>query len=289
MKKLCLLFSILFLFAQGKEYLIKVETPTSDIVTQLLDANISVITEMKGFALVIAQTEELEKLKSYRYQIIDEEPKTKEYYLIRPIAPNQIKTINRELKPLAFDGENFLIRMTKESEEKISRFNIERTRLTLKPIKKSVGISYYPRPLQNPLIEDMVNRVSLDSCLGFVRRLQNFRTRYSTTDSCRAAANWVKSKFLEYGCDSVYLEEYRPDYAPNVIGIKRGLAHPDNIYVVICGHMDATSNQVPDFCPGADDNASGTAAVIEACRVMKDYNFEYSVRYIAFTGEEQGL
>uniref|UniRef100_A0A7C6ECE6 M20/M25/M40 family metallo-hydrolase n=1 Tax=candidate division WOR-3 bacterium TaxID=2052148 RepID=A0A7C6ECE6_UNCW3 len=291
MKRICLIFSILFLLTQGlgKEYLVKIETPSSEITTQLLDANILVIAEMNGFVLSIVKAEELKSLKSYRYQILDEEPKTKQYFLIRPIDPKQIATIKTRLKPLAFDGENFLVQMTKVTGRIISDFNIERTHLTLKPIKKSTGINYYPRPLQNPLIEDMVNRVSLDSCLGFVRRLQNFRTRYSTTDSCRAAANWVKNKFLEYGCDSVYLEEYRTDYAPNVIGIKRGLAHPDNIYVVICGHLDATSNQAPNFCPGADDNASGTAAVIEACRVMKDYNFEYSVRYIAFTGEEQGL
>jgi hypothetical protein len=57
----------------------------------------------------------------------------------------------------------------------------------------------------------------------------------------------------------------------------------------VCGHFDATSYAQPAIAPGADDNASGTAAVIEAARVMSDYEFEYSIRYIAFSGEEQGL
>ncbi|GAI54603.1 unnamed protein product, partial [marine sediment metagenome] len=76
---------------------------------------------------------------------------------------------------------------------------------------------------------------------------------------------------------------------PNVIGVKRGVIHPDSIYAVICGHFDATSYLAPEIAPGADDNASGTTSVLEATRVMKDYEFEYSIRYIAFSGEEFGL
>lgn len=291
MKKVCFLLSILTLvtFSLGKEYLVKVETPSANTTSELMANNLKVVTEMNGFALVIAPDQELKKLEFYRYQILDDEPQTKEYFIIRPIDPKQVKSISAVAQPLAFDGENFLVRMTNEIEQKLANFRIERKHLTLKPIVKSEGIIHYPPVLQNPLIEDMVGRINQDSVVGFVRRLQNFRTRYSTTDSCVAAANWVKSKFLEYGCDSVYLDNYSGTYAPNVVGIKHGVAHPDNIYVVIDGHMDCTSNQAPNFCPGADDNASGTAAVIEAARVMKDYNFEYSVRYIAFTGEEQGL
>lgn len=291
MKKVGLFLTILVLVSLGlgKEYLIKIETPAPDDVSRLLTANIKVLAEMKGFAIALVIDDELKKLDSYRYQILDEAPRAKDYFLIRALDKRDLKSISDAVQPLAFDGEYFLIRMTPEIEAQIAKLRIERTHLALVPIIKSEGIKYYPRPLQNPLIEDMMNHVSLDSALGFVRRLQNFRTRYSTTDSCFAAADWVMEKFIEYGCDSVYLDYYRTGYAPNVIGIKRGVAHPDNIYVVICGHMDATSDQSPDFCPGADDNASGTAAAIEAARVMKDYNFEYSVRYIAFTGEEQGL
>jgi hypothetical protein len=184
--------------------------------------NLKVVTEMNGFALVIASDQEIKKLEFYRYQILDDEPKTKEYFIIRPIDPNKVKSISEVAQPLAFDGENFLVRMTNEIEQKLANFRIERKHLSLKPIVKSEGIIHYPPVLQNPLIEDMVGRVNQDSAVGFVRRLQNFRTRYSTTDSCVAAANWVKSKFLEYGCDSVYLDNYSGTYAPNVIGIKHG-------------------------------------------------------------------
>lgn len=291
MKKFWLLASILIFVSFGisQEYLIKIETTSPNDVSQLLEAEVKVIIEMNSFALAIASEDELNKLEAYPYQILDQDPSTKDYFLIRVLDKKDLPVISDVIHPLAFDGEYFLIRMTKEMEQEIAKLRIERTHLKLKAMKKSDGIKSYPPLLQNPIVEAMVNQVNQDSAVGFVRRLQDFRTRYSTTDSCVAAANWVKDKFLEYGCDSAYLDNYSGTYAPNVVGIKRGVAHPDNIYVVICGHMDATSNQAPDFCPGADDNASGTAAAIEAARVMQNFNFEYSVRYLAFTGEEQGL
>ncbi|MCK4941107.1 M28 family peptidase, partial [candidate division WOR-3 bacterium] len=146
-----------------------------------------------------------------------------------------------------------------------------------------------PRFTYNPLVQVIVDQVDADSVLSYVQRLQDFVTRYSTHDSCTAAANYIASKFTDYGCDSVYFQYHTSGHAPNVIGVKRGTLYPDSIYTVVCGHLDATSYQSPNIAPGADDNASGTASVIEALRVMRNYQFEYSVRYIAFTGEEFGL
>ncbi|UCC11767.1 MAG: M28 family peptidase, partial [candidate division WOR-3 bacterium] len=146
-----------------------------------------------------------------------------------------------------------------------------------------------PGVRMNPIIQDIVNNVNPDSILSSVQRLQDYVTRYSTHDSCDAAADWVANKFTAYGCDSVFLQYHTGNHAPNVIAIKRGVLYPEDTYVVIDGHLDATSFQAPNIAPGADDDASGTVAAIEAARVMKDYSFEYSVRYIAFTGEEFGL
>ena len=74
----------------------------------------------------------------------------------------------------------------------------------------------------------------------------------------------------------------------NVIATINGLTYPDQYYI-LGAHYDATS-QVPGVkAPGADDNGSGTAAVIEAARVLKDYSFDYSIKFMLFAGEEQGL
>lgn len=74
----------------------------------------------------------------------------------------------------------------------------------------------------------------------------------------------------------------------NVIATKTGTVYPDQYYI-LCAHYDATSNIPYTRAPGADDNGSGTSAVLEGARVLFPYNFDYSVRFILFPGEEQGL
>ncbi len=73
----------------------------------------------------------------------------------------------------------------------------------------------------------------------------------------------------------------------NLIATKRGTTYPDQHYIV-CAHYDADSENPIVCAPGADDNGSGTAAVIEAARVLADYNFNYSIKFTLFAGEEQG-
>lgn len=74
----------------------------------------------------------------------------------------------------------------------------------------------------------------------------------------------------------------------NVAGTKIGITNPEEIYI-ICGHFDATSENPYLDAPGADDNASGTAAVLEAARVLNPYPFGATIKFIGFSGEEQGL
>ena len=72
----------------------------------------------------------------------------------------------------------------------------------------------------------------------------------------------------------------------NVIGEKAGTTSPDEI-ILITAHLD----DVPSSgrAPGADDNASGSVGVMLAAEILKDYDFERTVRFVFFTGEEQGL
>lgn len=141
----------------------------------------------------------------------------------------------------------------------------------------------------NPLIWEMVNSCSQESIFYNVLRLQNFQTRYSLSESARSCANFLYNKLLTYPLDSVYFQDFLPDYSPNVIGIKRGANNLDSIYLVVCAHYDATSNNPYFFAPGADDNGSGTASLLELVRIITNYNFEKTIRFIFFSGEEQRL
>jgi hypothetical protein len=74
----------------------------------------------------------------------------------------------------------------------------------------------------------------------------------------------------------------------NVIATKTGTVSPDE-QVIICAHFDNTSEQPENVAPGADDNGSGTAAVIEAARLFASGSFEKTIKFCLWTGEEQGL
>ncbi|MGD9401286.1 MAG: M20/M25/M40 family metallo-hydrolase [bacterium] len=74
----------------------------------------------------------------------------------------------------------------------------------------------------------------------------------------------------------------------NIIATKPGTVSPDEIYI-ICGHYDSISNNPYYDAPGADDNATGSLAALEAARVLLDQDYEATIRFVCFSREEQGL
>ena len=81
-----------------------------------------------------------------------------------------------------------------------------------------------------------------------------------------------------------YLQE--SSVGKNVIGVQIGSAYPEKS-VILCAHYDCQPNEV--IAPGADDNASGTAAVLEAARIFSQYAFPFTIVYALWDEEEQGL
>jgi len=86
----------------------------------------------------------------------------------------------------------------------------------------------------------------------------------------------------------VEVKNARPVVWYNVEAVKKGVARPDEVYV-LCGHYDSISEDPWNRAPGAEDNASGVAAVLEAATVLADRNFDSTVKFVAFSGEEEGL
>lgn len=138
------------------------------------------------------------------------------------------------------------------------------------------------------LVQSIVNSVSQDSISATIQRLQDYGTRDAQSDSNLAVVQYARERMVGYSCDTVHLHHFDTVYGfgPSVIGVKQGRLHPDVEYI-ICGHIDATG-PVEDSAPGADDNASGTSVVLEACRVLASHWFNYTVRFICFNAEEHG-
>ena len=162
-------------------------------------------------------------------------------------------------------------------------------------------------------IEKMVKAVSPDSLQSYIKAMVAFGTRNTLstqTDPKRgigAARNWVLSKFNEFakqsnGKLSAFIDTttLQPDgkridvttLLGNVVATLKGTDPNDNRIFIISGHLDnmrsSATERVGD-APGANDDGSGTAAVIECARVMSKASFPATIIFVAVSGEEQGL
>lgn len=140
------------------------------------------------------------------------------------------------------------------------------------------------------LVQAYKNRADQVSQTNITTILQEFgnlgvKTTGSTANT--DALNWLKSKYLSYGYAASQMSEDSFTFgsnvnAKNLIITKTGTVYPDT-YVIICGHYDTITG------PGVSDNGSGTSIILEAARILKDIPTEYSIKFINFSGEEQGL
>ena len=149
----------------------------------------------------------------------------------------------------------------------------------------------------DPRIREMLNQVNMDSLEATVQHLQDYGSRIWNSDNAFSASDWIAGRMEALGLEV----EQQPfnantwmgsgEAAPNVIGIQRGTLYPDT-YVVCGSHFDSFSYEAMfggGTAPGADDNATGVASVLESARIMTQYEFEYSIIYCAYGCEEMGL
>ncbi len=120
-----------------------------------------------------------------------------------------------------------------------------------------------------------------------VQHLQDYGTRHSEYNGGYLASLWIRDTFMSYGYTDVTLHDYN-SWNDNVVCVKPGTVFPDEV-VVMGAHYDTISYDGNNNAPGADDNASGSVGVLEAARVLADIEFERTIIFICFSGEEQGL
>ncbi len=117
-------------------------------------------------------------------------------------------------------------------------------------------------------------------------------TRYSsgspTPQASYMAGTYMMERLARLGLN-VTTHTWNASRPPNVIAEKPGLNPAAAGIVIICAHLDSTSGSPLTLAPGADDNASGSVAVLMAAEILSHYNFDATLRFILFTGEEQGL
>jgi hypothetical protein len=146
-----------------------------------------------------------------------------------------------------------------------------------------------PLDTPDPAIAAMVAEVEWAGVSDKIQWLVDFGTRYSYAANHQAVAESIGGLFAGYGLAPVLRSfVYNSRTLWNVEATQIGTVYPDSFYI-ICGHFDSTSEAPTTNAPGADDNGSGAAAVLTAAEILTAHDFEYSIRYICFAGEEQGL
>jgi hypothetical protein len=166
---------------------------------------------------------------------------------------------------------------------------------------------------RDPEIKKMVDEISRDRLEQSVRKLVSFHTRHSMSEQndpaegIGAAWNWIKSEMEKNipasdGRLDVKFEEYTAGgkgqriqhliKLKNVVATLKGTDPNDDRIILISAHLDSRAtidNDSTGYAPGANDDGSGVAAILELLRIMSARKFSATIVFMAVSGEEQGL
>ena len=167
--------------------------------------------------------------------------------------------------------------------------------------------------IYDPEIKKMVSEISSENMEATVKKLVSFGTRHTLSDTksstrgIGAAQRWVKSEFDNYAKLSNGRLTSEIDYFTikadgrrikndsqlgNVMATLKGTDATDDRVLIISGHLDSRATDVMDStidAPGANDDGSGVAAMMELAKIMCKREFPYTIIFVAVVGEEQGL
>jgi Zn-dependent M28 family amino/carboxypeptidase len=165
-------------------------------------------------------------------------------------------------------------------------------------------------PAEQPILREIAHSPDPVQLQATVQALVGFGTRHTLSDTASprrgigAARRWAQSRFAEIGrgcggCLTIVTPSQtvtgervpKPTEIVDVVAIQKGTVDPERV-IVLTGHIDSrvsdAMNATAD-APGADDDASGVAVVIEAARILSRHQFPATIVYGVLSGEEQGL
>lgn len=158
---------------------------------------------------------------------------------------------------------------------------------------------------QNPKINEMFEQVEVANLENYISDLTSFINRRCDSHHIYDVKDWLVEKYTDFGYNDIRFHDIEviPFWdtvplpftsAPNILAVQIGKTKPEEI--IICGaHYDSwvkvDEPYDPDtiVSPGADDNASGVAGILETARILKNYEFERTIIYASWNAEEVGL
>ena len=193
---------------------------------------------------------------------------------------------------ICFNSNSFLV-LKHLPEESYPAKNDASIRITKNKAKLANGVKeryqLFEKSDPNPFIESLISEIDMAEIQNSIQQLEDYGTRYYNKPQAFQAEQWIQEQFESLGLETQIHTFPQTGSSGNVIAIQYGTLYPDE-YIVCGAHYD-TYNSSQDFnhAPGADDNATGVASIIEAARILSQYEMERSIIYCAWAAEEIGL
>ena len=214
------------------------------------------------------------------------------YYIVYCEKENQQSYIERENIEVLFSNDDLLVVKPLGTEIKPAKndgmvaINNKTARLAQAYRNEFPSVTE-----EDEMTRTLMNEVSIENLTVTVQHLQDYGRRQYNTSQAYEAGQWIYDQFDNLGLDVEQFEFKHGvnESSPNIIATQWGVKYP-NKYIVCGSHYDSErSGHGGQEAPGADDNATGVATVLETARILSEYSFEYSIIYCAFSAEEIGL
>jgi uncharacterized repeat protein (TIGR01451 family) len=262
-------------------------------------------------------------LQGLSLRVLDPDSRDAAYYMLHVRRPGALRQARALVSVLDEDGScssahpvlpswaagggakgcQVLVRATTPQAEQLVEFGIDLQPLVLHPLVQRLEEQGYLMAsdiMYDSLVQEMVGQVQTDTVISYDGGLSGewpvivggapytivTRHSYSGQPILRAT-QYAYERFQQAGLDVAFHNYiWSGNHWRNVVAEQPGSTEPDQI-VLITAHIDDMPSG--PVAPGADDNASGTTAVLVAADILSQYHFRHTLRYVLFTGEEQGL
>ncbi len=239
----------------------------------------------------------VEKAPEQYYISLDKDPwrANLSYYLVytgERVDKNAYISSIELRSDILYEGDFFLIVRTDETKHgQLPPSQSGMVRIFYREVELPAPSVFDPERTIEPdtLIFELFEEIDGSNITDWVQHLEDYGTRDAYHPQSVAAQEWIEERFLEMDLEVEVMNFSMPggEASDNVIATLVGKKNPDE-YVVLGGHYDSKSN-VWGNAPGADDNASGTSGVMEIARILSQLEFDRSIIFCAFSGEEYGL
>lgn len=150
-------------------------------------------------------------------------------------------------------------------------------------------LSFYSLSFGQQFIQryaDIANQVSQTNITNNLTQYEALGVKYRNTQALEDTYQWLVNKYIAYGYTQAQITtdiySYSGSTCKNIVVTKVGTLYP-NTYVIVCGHYDSINGT------GTNDNGSGVVSILEIARLLQNVETEYSIKFINFSGEEDGL